>query len=283
MSSTLTYRRDALITEARDAGNVREVFAAASERLGRLVQFDSAVWLACDPAYHLPTAPTRTENIGFVRGADGCLRVWELEFFLEDVNLYRDLARAAAPARGLRQATGDRPARSARYREFLQPNGIEDELRAALRAGGDTWAWLSLYRERGRPPFDAGEVELVATLSQPLGEAVRDQARERTVPTVEAPVRGPGLMLFAPTGELVSTNDDALAWLDELPPDLGKPDPSGPRLPIAIAAALMRARAIAEERDLAARGRGCARAPAAGWCATRRACATPTANSARRR
>jgi DNA-binding CsgD family transcriptional regulator len=56
-------------------------------------------------------------------------------------------------------------------------------------------------------------------------------------------------MLFAPTGELVSMNDDALAWLDELPPDHGKTAPFDIRFPIAIAATLMRARAIAEERD----------------------------------
>jgi len=38
-------------------------------------------------------------------------------------------------------------------------------------------------------------------------------------PRVDGDGRGPGLMLFAPTGELISVNDDALAWLDELPPD----------------------------------------------------------------
>jgi hypothetical protein len=52
-------------------------------------------------------------------------------------------------------------------------------------------------------------------------------------------------------------NDDALAWLDELPPDSGKTDSksfSG-RFPMVVAAALMRARTIAEKRD-----RGSARA-----------------------
>jgi DNA-binding CsgD family transcriptional regulator len=254
MNSMLAYRRDALVDHAREAGSVREVFASGAERMRPLLQFDAAVWLACDPAYQLPTAPTRSENMDFVGGSDGCLRLWELEFFMEDVNLYRDLAQAQTPARSLRDATHDRPARSARYREFLRPNGLSDELRAALRVDGDSWAWLSLYREEGRPAFDADDVTLIASLSEPLGEAVRDHAR--SVP--ESPAdgeRGPGLMLFATTGELVSTNDDALAWLDELPPDVGKPSPSGIRFPITVAAALMRARAIAEQRD-----RGSARA-----------------------
>jgi DNA-binding CsgD family transcriptional regulator len=254
----VAHRRETLIDRAGEAGSVREVFAAASERMRGLVPFDAAVWLASDPATSLPTAPTRSENMGFVGGSDGCLRLWELEFFAEDVNLYCDVARAPTPARALREATSDRPARSARYREFLRPNGLDDELRAVLRVDGDAWAWLSLFREQGRPAFDPDEVDLVASLSGPLGEAVRDQARSALPLGVETADRGPGLMLFAPTGELISINDDARAWLDEFPPDSGKAGPSDVvnaagnfdvRLPMAVAAALMRAWAIAEERD----------------------------------
>jgi DNA-binding CsgD family transcriptional regulator len=257
MSSMVAHHRDALIDRAHDAESVREVFAAASERLRRLVQFDASVWLAADPATSLPTAPTRSENMGFVGGSDGCLRLWELEFFFEDVNLYRDLARTATPARGLLESTGDRPARSTRYREFLEPNGLDDELRAVMRVDGDAWAWLSLYREEGRAPFDQRDIDLVAGLSSALGEAVRGHARAEPDQVLETEDRGPGLMLFAPTGELISMNDDAPAWLDELPPDSGKTGPrSMPwrspfdiRFPLVVAAALMRARAVAEERD----------------------------------
>lgn len=229
--------------------SVRDVFAAASTRLQRLVPFDAAVWLGCDPAYQLPTAPTRTENMGFVRGNEGCLRIWELEFFLEDVNRYRDLACDARPARGLRQVTDDRPARSPRYREFMRPNGLGDELRAALRVDGETWGWLSLYREADRPRFGDDDVDLVAGLSPALGEAVRAHAVRTLAGDDDAAGRGPGVMLFAPTGELVSMNDDALAWFDELPQDGVQAHGSGRRFPIVVAAALMRARAIAEERD----------------------------------
>jgi DNA-binding CsgD family transcriptional regulator len=252
MASNVAHHRDALIDRTREAGSVREVFAAASQHMRRLVQFDAAVWLATDPATNLPTAPTRSESMDFVGGPDGCLRLWELEFFLEDVSLYRDVGRADTPARGMRAATDDHPARSARYREFMKPNGLEDELRAVLRTGDDAWAWLSLYREQGRPAFDTDEIELVGSVSSPLGEAVRDHARsEAYAPTQSAEHRGPGLMLFAPTGELISMNDDALAWLDELPPDSGKNvyDPFEVRFPLLVAAALMRARAIADERD----------------------------------
>jgi DNA-binding CsgD family transcriptional regulator len=217
--------------------------------LGDLIEYDAAVWLATDPATSLPTAPTRSENMGFVGGSDGCLRLWELEFLVEDVNLYRDVERAATPARSLHEATSDHPASSARYREFLRPNGLDDELRAALRVDGDAWAWLSLFRERGRPPFAPAELELVASLSRPLGKAVRDHARSARPLAETHDARGPGVMVFAPTGELVSINDDARGWLEELPPDSARQGPFRVRFPMVVAAALMRARATAEDRD----------------------------------
>jgi DNA-binding CsgD family transcriptional regulator len=239
-----------LIDRAAAADGVREVFAAASTRLRRLVPFDSAAWLATDPATSLPTSPTRVENMGHFGGHDSCLRLWELEFLVEDVNLYSDLARAPSPAGALRVATDDRPARSTRYREILGPNGVGDELRAVLRADGEPWASLGLYREAGRPAFSAEEAELVATLSTPLGHAVRAHARDDADPSVSAHGAGPGLMLFSSGGELLSINDDARAWLEELMPSRGDSCGSfGIKLPMVVAATLKRAQAIAEERD----------------------------------
>jgi DNA-binding CsgD family transcriptional regulator len=253
--STVARHREGLITRAVEAGSVRALFAAASERLRRLVPFDAAVWLATDPATNLPTAPTRSENMLRFGGRGACLRIWELEFLVDDVNLYRDLAGATSPASGLRIATGDRPTRSARYREILRPHGFDDELRAVLRVDGSGWASVGLYREQGRPAFDAGEAELVASLSAPLAAAVREHARRTGRPAGAAEVRGPGLMVFAPDGELTAMNDDARAWLDELPCELEEQSAFGIRLPIMVASTVMRARAIAEARD-----RGTARA-----------------------
>ena len=245
----MDWRRSELIERAGDAPSVRELFGAVSSRLRRLVSFDSAVWLATDPATGLPTAPARSENMGHAcRGTEDCMRVWENEFLVDDVNLYRDLARAEMPAAGLRLATGDRPSRSARYRDFMRPNGFGDELRAVLRVDGGPWASIGLYRERGRAAFDAGETELVASLSQPLAEAVRDHARQVTAPAPETSDRGPGLLMFAPSGELLSANDEALAWLEQLPPDSGDHGNFNLPLPMVAAGTLMRARATATAR-----------------------------------
>jgi DNA-binding CsgD family transcriptional regulator len=246
----VVHGRRELIERARQAGSVRELFRAASASLRRLVPFDAAVWLATDPATGLPTAPSRSENLGPICRGDGqsCLRVWELEFMVEDVNLYRDLARADTPAGGLRQATRDRPARSARFREFLEPNGFDDELRAVLRVDGSPWAAVGLFRERGRSAFDERDTALLAGVSAPLAQAVRDHARPAAAVPGGPEDRGPGLMIFDGGGELVSINDDARAWLEELPRDSLECDSFALRLPMVAAGALVRARAIAQER-----------------------------------
>jgi DNA-binding CsgD family transcriptional regulator len=236
----------ALIERAGRAGSVRDVFAAASERLRRLVPFDAAVWLSTDPATNLPTAPTRAENMGHFGGGDACARLWELEFQVEDVNLYHDLARAGTPAAGLQAATDGRPARSARYREFVRPHGFGDELRAVMRVDGNPWAAVTLLREKGRPAFDARETALVASLSAPLAEAVRAQQAR---PFGRMAERGPGLLVFDAAGALVAMNDEAVGWLDELAGDLEGNIGFGVRLPMVVVSTLMRARAIAVERD----------------------------------
>lgn len=239
------HQREALIDRAAEAGGVREVFAAVSPRLRRLVPFDAAAWMAVDPATTLPTAPTRAENLDDFGGRDACVRLWQLEYEVEDVNPYSNLAAAEVPAAGLRIATGGDPSRSQRYRELLRPSGYADELRAVLRVGGHAWASLALMRVEGSPGFDAREVALVAGLSRPLGEAVREHVRPAPPPAGD---RGPGLLVFDDAGELISINDDALGWLDELAGELGGEVDFGVRLPMVVVSTLVRARAQGRAR-----------------------------------
>src|SRR3954449_13260653 len=257
-SPSVARARDELVARAGRASDVGELFAVASRHLQRMVSFDAAIWMTLDPATHLPTAPTRMENLGHACGGDAHshLRVWELELLVEDVNLYRDLPGPDTRAASLRMTTDEPPARSSRFREVLAPAGFGDELRAVLRVDGSSWASVGLFRAPGRPAFEGDEAELVADLSGPLAAAVRQHARPvAPASPVADTARGPGLLIFAPTGELVSINDDGRAWLQELPAEPVTEAGLDISLPVVVAGTLMRARAIAEERD-----RGSARA-----------------------
>ena len=216
------------------------VFDELADRLSRFVPFDGSLFFATDPATVLAIRPARIDGVA----NNQCFSYWEREFLVEDVNLFRDLARAPRPAATLWSATEGLPARSARYREFLRPEGWGDELRVAFRVGGSTWGIASLMRGAFRPPFSPDEIALVDALSAPVGAALRRATLDRP-PALLQPPKAPGLMLFDPDGELLSISEEARGWLGELPqPPIG-PRPLGSPLPTEVVGVVARARAIA--------------------------------------
>lgn len=236
---------DAIVDTCSRVGSGDELLAQMSRRLRRVVPFDGACWFGTDPATLLATCPARIENIE----SGHCETYWQREFLVEDAILFRDLARAPRPAATLQMATDERPARSARYREFLAPQGYEDELRAVFRVGASAWGVVALLRERGRPAFDEHEVKLVASVSPAIGGALRTSALLRHPAPLEHP-NAPGLLLFDRCGTLVSVNNEAERWLDEVPADVVPTGPlfdpsTGPSLPSAVVSVLARARSIA--------------------------------------
>jgi len=239
------------------------LFVDVSERLRRLVPFDGAGWFATDPATILATSPVRVENIE----SGHCESYWEREFRVEDAMLFRDLARTQTGVATLYATTDERPARSARYREFLRPQGYGDECRAALRIGESTWGVISLFREGSRAQFSALDVRIVHAVAPALAGALRglvSQARAATGVAGE----GQGTALFDATGALLSLDDAAERLLVEL---AGPHWAAKPLAMTAVLAVLARAVAIEEGRD---RGPASARLRAASgrWLVVRASC-----------
>ncbi|MFK4064966.1 LuxR C-terminal-related transcriptional regulator [Streptomyces sp. NPDC029674] len=235
--------RRRVLAGAERAASAVELFERASAGLRRLVPFDSAVWRATDPETGLITAPMLVENLG--RG-EGCAAYWENELLEETVLPYRELARAAVPAAGLRDATGDLPARSTRYRRLLRGWGVHDELRAVLRVGDRPWGLVSLFRHE--EAFRPDEIALVADQSRPLATLLRGFARPPApVPRAGAPA--PGLILFDGSGEAMSINEEARQHLASLPTGPSFPSPLGVRLPIWVIGTALQARAVADGHD----------------------------------
>lgn len=222
------------------AGSPAGVLAEASAHLRALVPFDAAAWVTTDPATGLPTAPVRLDHAGLGLSRAQCSDHWRREFVDDDVNLFRHLARATMPAAGLHATAGD-PTRSARYRTFLAPLGLEDELRAVLRAGGSPWGSFTLWRRQGRPPFTRRESRIAADLSTPVAESLRLHARPAAIPAGPGRRDQPGLLIFDAAGHLVSVNDSARAWLAELPDDPGTHRELGIEVPMWMIAAVFHA------------------------------------------
>jgi DNA-binding NarL/FixJ family response regulator len=236
------------------AATADELFAALSHEVGKVVPFDGSMWFGVDPSTLLAVAPARFEAMdeGY------CQTFWDGEFHEPDTALYRDLARHPTPAAGLREATADRPLRSARYRHFVRPQGYDDELRVAFRSSDSTWAVAALYREDGRRPFGTEEVTLMAALSGIVGAAFR--TRVATGNVAPALSTAPGLLMFDGSNVLISANVEANRWLGDIygvGPDGAEtwrqllPDGSASdlRSAIPIVPLLARARAVAAGFD----------------------------------
>jgi DNA-binding CsgD family transcriptional regulator len=222
------------------AGDGDSLFDGLSGVLGRYVAFDGALWFATDPATLLATCPARIENVE----PGHCATFWQREFMVQDANLFCDVARGGVPAVSLHATTDRRPARSARWREFLAPQGYDDELRIVFRTGDLVWGVAALFRARGRVSFDAGEMALAAAVSGPVATYMRGHSllrREGQRPGGDAP----GMITFDGAGTLMSLNEEATDWLAELPTGHGGSEAVGVKMPVEVLTVVARARAIA--------------------------------------
>jgi hypothetical protein len=118
------------------------------------------------------------------------------------------------PAAGLNQSLDGDLVRSTRYRELLRPQGYDDELRAVLRTGENTWGLMGLMREKGRQLFESDDISLANKASPIIARALRRHVRAQSPWLGTA--RAPGLVVFDRPSHVISANEDALYWLREL-------------------------------------------------------------------
>jgi DNA-binding CsgD family transcriptional regulator len=191
------------------AGTADDLLAAVSAELHRAVPHDGAGWFGVDPVTMLATAPSRVEGLD----AGLCDMFWHLEFHEQDTALFADLASGeGAAALGL--SLHGRSSRSMRYRDFMKPQGYDDDLRSVFRTGGHTWGFVDLYRDAGRAPFDEEDVAVMKGISGTVAVALRSHVRD-TSPWLGQP-SAPGLVVVDHDGRVVSANAEATAWLREL-------------------------------------------------------------------
>jgi len=217
-----------------DLDGLRE---AVLPRLRRAVPFDAVWGAAVDPATVLFT---RTFGEGLPENS-GPYFV-ENEYLSQDVNKWTELAQTPARVDTLMHATTSNPNLSGRYRDFFEPLGLCDELRAVLRSGGRCWGLICLHRDKAETPFSRDEARFVQGIAPHVAEGLRlglvRQACDRTGSSA-----GPGLILLTRDGILSGSNQAADWWLEELG---GRPGVSGLPVQISVLRTLLLRKDLAE-------------------------------------
>lgn len=232
-----------------------ELLEGLAGEFHRAVPHDGATWFGVDPVTMLATAPSRVEGLD----AGLCDTYWHLEFHEQDIGQFADLARTDGFA-ALRLSLDDRPSRSIRYREFMKPQGYDDELRGVFRSAGNTWGVVGLYRAGTQQPFDEDDIAVVRAVSGTIADALRTHVRQST-PWIGQDC-APGLVVIDRHGRAVSANSEALYWLRDLAPtapvtatigfeglELLSHRDRDLEVPTALFALVSRARAVAEGRE----------------------------------
>jgi len=186
-----------------------ELRSEVLQHLERLVPADAVWWAAVDPATLLFTSAYR---VGLP--ADSAPYFIDNEFLTDDVNKWTTLARDRVGVRSLGNATAERFAESARYRDVFQPLGLGDELRAVLRIQGTTWGLLCLHRAAGHA-YTAVEATWLRRLAPHLATGMRLAVLLESVDDADSSA-DTGIVMLANDGSLVGASSRGEAWLDEL-------------------------------------------------------------------
>ncbi|HEX5909235.1 MAG TPA: helix-turn-helix transcriptional regulator [Thermoleophilaceae bacterium] len=188
----------------------QELIEEAAERIARVVPTDGHFFSATDPETTLAMGAGAIKNLPF----EMCQTHWDYEFLVPDYLKFADIAQGPVPVVDLHDATGGRPERSPRWREFGGYTGLRSEVRMTFAVDGATWGIGQLNRTADAPLFSDEEKDWLARVAPAIGAGLRKALLAPAETT--AADRGPGLVLLDPDGSVASVNREAAQWLDEL-------------------------------------------------------------------
>ncbi|MFN2561213.1 MAG: LuxR C-terminal-related transcriptional regulator [Jatrophihabitans sp.] len=228
-SAVAQWDADRVVEDVRRLGGrglpLAELHRQIGARLRRALPFDAACWHGLDPDTLLLTTANPEELIanGFLntdsepRAAQAVLAS---EYLRPDVNAFAALARRRSPVGVLSQSTRGRPQHSARYREFLAKCGTPHELRAVFVTRQRAWGCVVIHRSERSGDFGDSDVRLMAELSGPIADALRQSVRLSAARGGDDP-RAPGLVILGPRNEpelITATAEQLLEDLRSLSP-----------------------------------------------------------------
>jgi DNA-binding CsgD family transcriptional regulator len=210
--------RQAVIALCGQALDRRSFYEQTTDALLRVVPFEGSCWHTMDPATDLITS----HHTRHLPDPDhGFPMLCANEYLADDVGKFADLAHGPDQVAVLSRLTGGHPERSLRYREFLRPNGIEGELRAAFTDRAACWGSLILVRPPGLE-FTEEEAGLISSLCRPIAQALRrtllvdaSQGAAGQGPS-EQGAEIPGLVVVGSQGAVETITAPARHWLSLL-------------------------------------------------------------------
>ncbi|MEA2717731.1 MAG: hypothetical protein QOI99_2048 [Actinomycetota bacterium] len=210
------FRREALLV-CNVASDPPTFFASFRLVLDRNIESDASSWFIFDPATLLPTGHVDFRSIP----ADDQARFLEHEATADDVGRFVTLGRDRPYVGILADLTGGKPETSARYREFLQPNGFVHELRVAFVRDGVCWGGVAIYRREEGPPFNNPEYKALAGVVEFLGEAMQRALLTASLNREDDGSRAPGVVVLGPANRVDLISPPAQEWLTGLGVELG--------------------------------------------------------------
>ncbi|HLG71664.1 MAG TPA: LuxR family transcriptional regulator [Chloroflexota bacterium] len=182
----------------------------ALQKLNQAVPIDAFFCASADPATLLFTGSVLD---GIAQSSTPAFL--QNEFLQDDVNKFVSLTRGSRKVSTLARATEGRLEASPRYVDLLAPMRLGDELRAAIISGRNCWGFMCLHRDASGTSFSAAECAYVEQLLPHLAEGLR-RALLLANATVSGREDGPGVLILAGDGSLVSATPAAERWLAEV-------------------------------------------------------------------
>jgi len=239
---------DALERLADEGRSAQVLLEQLADRIDRVVPTDGYFLAATDPE------TTLAIGTGLVRDlpADQCQPHWDYEFLVPDYLKFADIARSGRRVADIHDATGGRPERSPRFKQYRDATGFSSEVRLAFTVGNSAWGLGQLNRLNGR--FTDDEKDWLERAAASIGRGLR---RAMVSESAAAPVqgRGPGVLLLSDSGRVLSATPEASEWLDDLAPELLMSDVGHVRLPFHAHGFARRVRAAHEDGEPQIRSR----------------------------
>lgn len=201
---------DAIERVAEAGLPAQELIEEVAQRIDRVVPSDGCFIGATDPETTLLLGSGIVRDLPY----DMCQPTWDYEFLVPDYVKFVDIVDSGRPVADLHEATGGRPERSARWREYGAATGFRSEIRAAFTTGRAAWGVGQFNRLGDSPRFSDEEKAWLERVSPVIARALR---RALVAQPASSPAdRGPGIVVLDPEGGPVSATREAEAWLDEI-------------------------------------------------------------------